>query len=94
MVVIVPAVAVKVVEVLLAGTVTEVVTGSAALLLDRPTAVPPVGAVWVSVTVQVVADPELTLVGLQAREEMSVGAIKDRVALFEEPARDAVIEAD
>jgi hypothetical protein len=42
-VVIVPTVAVKVVEVLLAGTVTDAGTVSAVLLLESATALPPVG---------------------------------------------------
>ena len=42
--VIVPAVAAKVVEALLAGTVTEAGTVSAVLLLESATALPPVGA--------------------------------------------------
>jgi hypothetical protein len=40
----VPIVALKVVEVLLAGTVTEADTGSEVLLLDSPTVLPPLGA--------------------------------------------------
>ena len=43
-VVIVPTVALKVAEVLLVGTVTEAATGSAVLLLDSPTVLPPLGA--------------------------------------------------
>ena len=43
--VIVPRVAVKVVEVLLAGTVTNAGTVSEALLLERATTLPPVGAI-------------------------------------------------
>ena len=43
-VVIVPTVALKVAEVLLAGTVTEAETGSAALLLASDTVLPPDGA--------------------------------------------------
>ena len=42
--VIVPAVAAKVVEALLAGTVTDAGTVSTALLLESATALPPVGA--------------------------------------------------
>ena len=68
-VVIVATVAVKFVEVLLAGTVTELGWDTAELLLDSATLVPPVGAASVRVTVQVVEDPELTLLGLQLREE-------------------------
>ena len=44
LVVIVPTVALKVVDVLLAGTVTEVETGNAELLLESATLLPPVGA--------------------------------------------------
>lgn len=43
-VVMVPAVAVKVVDVLLAGTVTDAATDSAELLLESPTTLPPVAA--------------------------------------------------
>ena len=43
-VVIVPTVALKVVDVLPAGTVTEAATGSAALLLESATVLPPLGA--------------------------------------------------
>jgi len=59
----VPAVAVKVAEVEPAATVTEAGTGSAVLLLDRDTTVPPLGAAWASVTVPVVLAPEVRLVG-------------------------------
>ena len=68
--------AVNVAEVELAATVTDAPTGNAALLLDRPTAVPPGPAAWVRVTVQVVDDPELTLVGLQLSADTSVGATR------------------
>ena len=44
LVVIVPTVALKVADVLLAGTVTDAETGRAALLLESPTVLPPVGA--------------------------------------------------
>jgi hypothetical protein len=47
------AVALKVAVVAPAATVTEAGTVSEALLLARVTLEPPVGAVWVSVTVQV-----------------------------------------
>ena len=53
-------VALKVAEVLLAGTVANVGTGSDALLLESVTALPPDGAPWLRVIVQVVAAPELT----------------------------------
>jgi hypothetical protein len=68
-------VAVKVAEVELAGTVTErTVNGSRVLLLDKFTTVPPLGAAWFSVTLQVVPAPEFTLVGLQASEVKVTGA--------------------
>jgi hypothetical protein len=44
LVVILPTVALKVAEVLAAATVTDAGTVSAALLLESPTALPPVGA--------------------------------------------------
>jgi hypothetical protein len=44
LVVMVPRLAVKVVEVVVAGTVTDAGTVSAALLLDSASALPPVGA--------------------------------------------------
>ena len=79
--VIVPTVALKVADVLLAGTVTDAGTVSAGLLLESPTAVPPFGAAWLRVTVHVLAAPELTLVGLQAKVETSVGATRLKVTL-------------
>ena len=94
LVVMVPRLAVKVVEVLLAGTVTEAGTLSAVLLLERATALPPVGAAWFRVTVQVVDAPEFTLVGLQASVETSTGATRLKVAVWEVPFRAAVTMAD
>jgi len=44
--------------------------------------------------VQAVEAPEFTLVGLQARVETSVGAIRLKVAVWEEPLRLAVMVAD
>ncbi|MGO9527003.1 MAG: hypothetical protein ACLP0A_05465, partial [Verrucomicrobiia bacterium] len=44
----------KVAEVAVAGTVTDAGTVSAVLVLVRGTMVPPVGAAWLRVTVQVV----------------------------------------
>ena len=93
LVVTVPAVAVKVVEVLLAATVTEVGSVSAELLSESATLVPPVGAAWLRVTVQVVEAPELTLVGLQVSAEIAVGATRLRVAVWEAPFRVAVTVA-
>jgi hypothetical protein len=67
---------VKVVEVALAGTITEGAgTGSRLLLLAKFTSVPPLGAGWFSVTLQVVADPEFTLAGLQISDDKpTIGA--------------------
>jgi hypothetical protein len=52
-----------------AGIVTDAATGSVALPLDRDTAVPPVGAAWASVTVQVDLAPEVKLVGEHSSED-------------------------
>jgi len=65
----VPAVAVKVADADPAGIVTDAATGSVALPLDRDTAVPPVGAAWASVTVQVDLAPEVKLVGEHSSED-------------------------
>jgi hypothetical protein len=94
LVVTVPAVAVNVAEVLFAATVTDAGTVSDALLLASPTALPPDGAAWLRVTVQVLPAPEFTLVGLQARAETSVGATKPRLTLWEVLAKLAVTVAD
>jgi hypothetical protein len=68
----VPAVALKVVDDELAGTVTDAGTGSAGVLLeDNVTVVPPVGASWVKLTVQVVDWPEVRLDGLQEIAEIA-----------------------
>jgi hypothetical protein len=64
-----PAVALKVAEVDPAGIVTDAATGSVLLLLDRDTTVPPTGAAWTSVTVQVVLAPAVKLVGAQTNED-------------------------
>ena len=45
-------------------------------------------------TVQVVDAPELTLLGLQAREETSMGATSVKVVVCEAPFRVAVMVAD
>lgn len=64
-----PAVAVNVADVDPAGTVTEAATGSVLLLLDRATAVPPLGAACASATVQVEVAPEVKLVGEHCSED-------------------------
>jgi hypothetical protein len=66
--VMVPAVALNVVEVDAAGTVTEVGAVSRVLLSDSVTTVPPVGAAELMVTVQVLATPEVNVVGVQDNE--------------------------
>jgi hypothetical protein len=80
----VPAVAVKVVEVAPAGTVTEAAgTGNSALLLERETAVPPAGAALFKVMVQLLDALDPTVVGLQANEDTSTGATSPTVAFAE-----------
>ena len=62
-----PAVAVNVVELVPAGTMTELdASCSNALLLDSKTSVPPTGAAPFNVTVHVPEAPEFKLFGLQA----------------------------
>ena len=64
------AVAVNVVEVVAAATVTEAGAGSAeALLDDSVTMLPPASAGWSKVTMHVVGAPEAMFVGLQASED-------------------------
>jgi hypothetical protein len=85
-----PAVAMNVVEVALAGTVTEEGTGSRLLLLANPTAVPPFCAAFVSVTVHVVAAPEFRVVGVHASDDATTGATSMIVAVCDDPFRLAV----
>ena len=64
--------AVKMVELALAGTVTEGAgTGSSVSSLANPTTVPPFGAALFSVTVHVVAALEFRLVGLQVNDDVT-----------------------
>lgn len=77
-----PALATKMVEAVFAGTITEGAgTGSRLLLLAKLTTVPPFGAGWFSVTVQVVANPEFKLVELQTSEDNFTGAVTGAVRL-------------
>ena len=71
-----PAVAVNVVEVVAAGTVTEAGTGNAMLLFDPTvTTLPPLGAGWISAIVHVIAAPDVTLAGAHASEDtLGLGA--------------------
>ena len=74
-----------------AGTVTvDAGTGSSALLLDRATAMPPVGAALFSVTVHVVFAAEFKLVGLHARADTTTGATRLMVEGSETPLKLAV----
>ena len=77
------AVALKVAVVAPAATVTDAGTVSEALLLARITLDPPVGAVWVSVTVQTLVALCPRLVGLQATPETRTGASRLMAAVFE-----------
>ena len=77
------AVALNVAVVAPAATVTDAGTVSEALLLARVTLEPPVGAVWVSVTVQVLTALCPRLVGLHATPETSTCASRLMVAVCE-----------
>ena len=87
------AVALKVAVVDPAVTVTDAGTVSEALLLASVTLDPPVGAVWVSVTVQVLTALWPRLVGLHATPETSTGANRLIVAVCELLPRVAVTVA-
>ena len=65
---------VKVVLVVVAGTVTDAGTVSAVLFDPNVTLSPPVGAALVNVTVQVVFDPETMLAGLHDTADTAGGA--------------------
>jgi hypothetical protein len=89
----VPRLAANVADALLTGTVTDAGTVSAVLLLESPTVLPPLGVVWVRVTVQVLEAPEFTLVGLQTSADTRVGATRLNEAVWEEALRAAVTVA-
>jgi len=76
-------VALKVVEVAAAATVTDVGTVRVELVFVRATLAPPVRAGWVRVTVQVLEAFGPRLVGLQASEETRTGATRLTVVLAE-----------
>ena len=78
-----PAVALKVAVVAPAATVIEAGTVSRVLLLASVTLDPPVGAVCVRVTVQVLTALWPRLVGLQATPETSTGARRLIEAVWE-----------
>ena len=75
-------VALKVAVVAAAATATDTGTVSVASLLVKVTVAPPVGAAWVRVTVQVLAEFGPRVVGLQASDETST-ATRLMVALAE-----------
>jgi hypothetical protein len=85
------AVAVNLVEMAPAGIVADAAgMRSSRLLLDKDTAVPPVGAGLPRVIAQVVVPPLLKLVGVQARELGSAGASKLTLAVCDVPFKVAV----
>ena len=89
-----PVEAVKLAVVALAGTVTE--AGSVRTLAmppERATEDPAAGAAPVKVTVQVALALEARVEGVHCREEIRTAAVRETVALLEEPLRDAVIVA-
>ena len=76
-------VALNVVEVAAAATVTDAGTASVELVLVRVTVAPPLGAGWVRVTVQVLEELGPRLAGLHASEETSTDATRLTVVLAE-----------
>ena len=76
-------VTVKLAEVAPDGTVTDAGTVAAALLLERVTTKPAVGAALVMVTVPVDETPPTTVVGL-SDSAATVGAVMLRVAVLED----------
>ena len=84
------AVAGKVAVAVLAGMVREAGTVTAELLLATETAVPPVGAVWFRVTVQVLAAPTATEAGAHVRPVSRMGACTESVAVNELVPSEAV----
>ena len=87
------AVAVNVAVVAPEATVTVAGTVSRVLLLASVTVEPPAGAVWVSVTVQVLAALWLRLAGLQLTADTSTGARRLIAAVCELAPRVAVTAA-
>ena len=86
-------VALKVVEVEPAGTTAEGGAVSVALLLDRDTVTPPVGAALLKVIVQVLDAFCPKVVGAQAKEDTSTGAVRLRLAAWGVPFKVAVTTA-
>jgi hypothetical protein len=75
----------KVAAVAPAATLTEVGVVSTALLSERATLAPPVGAAFVNVTVQAPDALGPRLLGVHAREDTRTGATKLTLALAELP---------
>jgi len=74
-------VALKVAVVAAAATVTEDGTVSVVFVSASETTAPPVGAAWLSVTVQVVEELAPKLVGLHASDEIFAGAVRLTIAV-------------
>ena len=87
------AVALNVAVVAPAATVTDAGTVSKPLLLAKVTLEPPVGAVWVSVTVHVLTALCPSLVGLHPTPDTSTCASRLMVAVWEPLPRVAVTVA-
>jgi hypothetical protein len=81
----VPAVAVKLAELVPAATLTEAGTVNAVALLDSVTAIPPAPAGCEIVTTQVDVPPELRLVGLHDSKLTKAGATSEIDAVCEPP---------
>lgn len=91
MLAVLPAVTLKLAVAEPAGTViVDAGTGRKLLLLASETVVPPAGAAWLNVTVQVVLAPAATVVGLHAREERVTAVVRLMVAVWETPFSVAV----
>jgi hypothetical protein len=80
---IVAVVTLNVADVAAAATVTEAGTVRVVFEFERVTLAPPVGAAWVSVTVQVLEELAPMLAGLQASDETSTEAARLTVVLAE-----------
>src|ERR1019366_10038783 len=89
----VPAVAEKSAEVDPACTVTEVGTVRLVLSSERATTLPLAGATFERVTVQVVLAFAVKAIAVHWTDERATGAISERVAVLETPAREAVMVA-